>query len=428
MQSRSSSFQAVQNYLAIRRDPIGFLSNIVREQGDFARFKLLTFPYVLVNEPALIREALVNQSDALIIRGGTSAGLARLIGHGILTNRGQEWQASRKALQPLFHGSAFEQYIRTIEVRVDESLARWRGQAPGTSVDIQHELLALSFRVMCSTLFRWLPTFDDASTFAAAMRILQTDGMNRYFMGGDLMPWWPSSRNRRIAGACSALRDLARSAATHATGLSVDEIRSLLFAGTESPVNTVCFALVLLEDHPEWLDRIRGTDRSGEADRDGTPSAATDALTQVLCESLRLFPAGWAFERFATRDADLGGRPIRRGERLLFSPFLLHRNAGLWKDPERFDPTRFAADPGGNGAMHRQGYLPFGAGPRSCIGSRLALAEMRIVLNALARRCRWKTVRDADEQPLTAEGSFKIRLSRPHCIQLEVIQAASRSP
>ena len=78
--------------------------------------------------------------------------------------------------------------------------------------------------------------------------------------------------------------------------------------------------------------------------------------------------------------------------------------------------------------MHRQGYLPFGAGPRSCIGSRLALAEMRIVLNALARRCRWKTVRDADEQPLRAEGSFKIRLSRPHCIQLEVIQAASRSP
>ena len=408
------------NYLSIRKDQIGFLSGVLRDSGDIARFRLLAFPYVLVNDPALIREALVDKSESLIIQGGASAGLARLIGHGILTNRGVNWRASRTGLQPLFHQAAMKSYVPTIAARVEESLERWRAFGVDSPVDIQQELLALSFRITSSTLFRWLPSFEDAAEFAAAIRVLQLDGMERYMTGFDFAPWIPLALNRRILRARSTLLRLAQSAAEHGAGQPVDEIRSIFFAGTESPVNTICFALTLLEEHPQWLARIRdsaggavGTASLDELERFGP-------LAQVISESLRLFPAGWAFERVAAEDVHLGEHAIRRGTRLLFSPFLLHRNRRFWREPEQFDPQRFAAEPTIAEGVPKYGYLPFGAGPRSCIGMRLALAEMRIILGALVSRCRWKTQRIPGEKPLAAEGSFKIRLSRPLRVQLEV--------
>src|SRR5687767_8880008 len=97
-----SARNALQSYLAASKDPIAFLSEVAKV-SDLASFTLLTRPYLLVNDPALIKEALVDHSDTLIIKGGASAGLARLIGHGILTNHGDDWKTSRAGLQPLFH-------------------------------------------------------------------------------------------------------------------------------------------------------------------------------------------------------------------------------------------------------------------------------------------------------------------------------------
>jgi cytochrome P450 len=418
-----NSGNSLRNYLSIRKDQIGFLSGVLRDGGDIARFRLLAFPYVLVNDPALIREALVDKSESLVIRGGASAGLARLIGHGILTNRGGNWRASRTGLQPLFHQAAMKSYIPTIAARVEESLERWRAFGVDSPIDIQQELLALSFRITSSTLFGWLPSFEDAAEFAAAIRVLQLDGMERYMTGFDFAPWIPLPLNRRILRARSTLLRLAQSAAEHGGAQPVDEIRSIFFAGTESPANTICFALTLLEENPQWLAQIRDSARGAV----GAVGAASldelerfGPLAQVVSESLRLFPAGWAFERVAAEDVRLGGHPIRRGTRLLFSPFLLHRNRRFWREPERFDPERFAREPTVAEGVPKYGYLPFGAGPRSCIGMRLALAEMRIILGALVSRCRWRTQHIPGEKPLGAEGSFKIRLSRPLRVQIEV--------
>ena len=116
----------VRNWLRVRRDPIAFLTEVAQTCGDFARFDVLAVPFVFVNDPAVIREALVEKSDVLIIRGGASAGLARLIGHGILTNRGADWANSRTGLQPLFHQQAIDAAQQSISARVQESLDRWR--------------------------------------------------------------------------------------------------------------------------------------------------------------------------------------------------------------------------------------------------------------------------------------------------------------
>ena len=408
----------IRNYRHIRRDPLAFLSEVVRQCGDFARVDVLTYRFYVVNDPALVHEALVEQSESLVIRGGVSAGLARLIGDGILTNRGARWRESRALLQPLFHRSPLTGHLPTMVARVQESLDRWRTRFAGRPFSISRELLALSYRITCSTLFRYVPTFEEAEEFADAMWVLQLDGMKRHVTGVDYVEWVPSAMNRRVRRARATLVRLAQQALDQGSpdeepALPLDEALSLLFAGTESPVNTLCFSLMLLERHPEWRERVVADLKRNESAALLQEVEGCRLLSQVISESVRLFPAGWAFERFASEDVQLGGEPIRKGARLLFSPFLMHRNPRFWREPERFDPLRFPSGSAPVNGVPKYGYMPFGAGPRSCIGSRMALAEMRITLGMILTQCEWRTHNQPADPPLEAEGSFKIRLSRP---------------
>jgi cytochrome P450 len=404
----------LQNYSAIRENPIAFLSNVLKECGDFALIRIFAFRFYLINDPNLIRETLIEKNNVLVIEGGVSRGLARLIGNGILTNHGDEWRQSRHNLQPLFRQEALESYFSIVTERVQESLNRWRSNFTRKSFSINRELLALSFRITCSTLFRYVPNFQEAEEFADAIWVLQLHGMKRYMVGLDFIPWLPLPLNRRVNRAKATLIRLAQKPIEHGADQPLDEILSILFAGTESPANTLCWALKLLEDHPDWYEKVVKT----LPYKDGEDF---DVLSQVISETIRLYPAGWAFERYAAADVILGGEAISKGSRLLFSPFLLHRNPRFWREPEKFDPLRFS-----NGStvpvdVPKFGYLPFGAGPRSCIGSRMAWAEMRITLSMILAQCRWKIDKLPDDALLAAEGSFKIRLNRPLFVRMDFL-------
>ena len=409
----------LQKYLEIRDNPIAFLSGVLGQCGDFARIGIFSYRFYLINDPDLIREALIEKHDVLIIKGGVSRGLARLIGDGILTNRGEQWRESRRGLQPLFNQNSLETYPSIMRERMRESLDRWRSRFAGKAFSINREILALSFRIKCSALFHYLPTFEEAEEFADAVWILQLDGMKRHLTGLDFFGWIPLPLNLRVNRARATLIRLAQNTIEHGAGQPLDEILSILFAGTESPANTICWALKLLDDHPAWRDKLmdsvslqNGTAQSGDAED-------SDVLSQVISETVRLYPAGWAFERFAAQDATLGGEVIAKGSRLLFSPFLLHRNPRFWREPEKFDPTRFTAAFTAPVGVPKYGYLPFGAGPRSCIGSRMAWIEMRIILSMLLGQCRLKIQKPPRGSPLTPQGSFKIRLDQPLFVQME---------
>ena len=404
--------QAIRNYLGLKNDPIGFLSTVLRECGDIARIKIFPVRFYLINDPDLIREALVEKHGVLIIKGGVSSGLARLIGRGILTNHGEEWRESRKSLQPFFHQEAMQSYFPIMVNRVEESLGRWKSEFAGKSFSLNREMVILSFRIKCSTLFRTLASFEDAEEFADAMWILQSDGMKRHMTGLDFFAWIPTGQNRKVNRARAVLIRLAQKMIEQGAPQALPEILSLLFAGTEAPANTLVWAIKLLDDHPEWRDKLL----EPAALLENTENA--DVLSQVISETIRIYPAGWAFERFAAEATTLGGEVIEKGSRLLFSPFLLHRNLRFWKDPEKFDPLRFELGSNTPVGIPKYGYLPFGAGPRSCIGSRMAWAEMRIILSMLLSRGRLKVEKPPGDIPLSAEGSFKIRFNRPLFVRM----------
>jgi len=402
----------LQSYFLLKRDPISFLSGVSADCGDFARIGIFTSSFYLVNDPDLIREALVEKNEALIIKGGVSRGLARLIGNGILTNRGENWRKSRKTLQPLFNQDSLESHARIIPTRVQESLDRWKSKFSGEPFEISLELLMLSTRITCSTLFRYVPSFDEAEKFSQAILILQNDGMNRHMIGLDLAEWIPLPINGRVKRARRALRELAEKCIASGADQPIDEILSILFASTESVTNTLCWTMKLLDDHPDFQSKLTKSD---------------DTLSQVISETLRLYPAGWAFERFADLETSLGGVRIPRGSRLLFSPFLLHRNPRFWKNPDSFDPERFSGQPLSPIGVPKYAYLPFGAGPRSCIGGRLAWAEISTILQMLYTQYRWKIESIPNEPPFEPRGAFKIRLSGPLMARASSIHTPSQN-
>lgn len=401
-----------QNFLAIRKDPMALFADVAQASGDFSRVNALLYRYVFVNDPDLIREALIEKNDKFILTGGSVSGLARLLGHGILTNHGEAWRQSRNHIVPLFQHKALESYYPIIRERVQESLQRWKTEFAGQSFSINRELLALTFRILCSTLFHYLPSFEEALEFSDVMWVLQNDGMIRFTNGGDLLPWLPLPRIRKVNQAVSQLKQIANNIIASGCPLPLDEIRSLLFAGTESPANTLCWSLKLLEDSPPWREELLKCDFSNDN------MEIFDSLSKVICETMRLYPAGWAFERHTCENATLGGEPIAKGTRLFFSPYFLHRNAKFWQEPEVFDPNRFVNSATSVPGVPKYGYLPFGAGPRSCIGGRLAWAEMRIALAMIVSQCQLEIIKQAGEPPLSPQGSFKMKLNRPVFVKL----------
>jgi cytochrome P450 len=174
-----------------------------------------------------------------------------------------------------------------------------------------------------------------------------------------------------------------------------DEVMTLFMAGHETIATASTWTLLLLHQHPEIAARVRDEARSVLAGRapgfDDLPRLPY--LGQVIDESMRLYPPVWIVERQALAEDQLGPWRIPKDTIVGVSPWLMHRHGGLWDEPLRFDPDRFAPERLQERA--KLAYLPFGAGPRICIGNHFALMEAKIILATIVQR--WSISVDAPE-------------------------------
>ena len=411
---------------AAQEDLLGLLSRVARECGEIGRFRLGPREVVLVNSPKLVHAVLVERveqyykGDALLKVFGT------LFGNGLTVNRGESHRQQRELIGPSFGARAITSHVDAIVALTREREAGW---ADGATFNLHDELGRLTMRISGRVLFGTRFADEDGLRWAvAALAQWGQYVMTRPFVPPLSVPTGPNRRarkaleivHRQLGPVIDArwddreerddvLSHLLRARDRQGQRMSrpqlFDEMRTLGAGSVESTTDSLTWTIWLLDRHPEIYERLRQeVDALG-----GRPPTRADLpnlpyALQVFKEALRIYPPSPVLTRAALVDTELGGYPIRKGTRVLISPYLLHRRTDVFPEPERFYPERFR--PENERAFPRGAYLPFGAGIRTCIGNHFALLEGQLVLATLAQRVRFEMV---PGQPIVPELNINLR-------------------
>jgi cytochrome P450 len=388
-------------------NPLEMMERGVREHGEVVGFRFAYLRYVVVADPEGIKHVLVT-NHRNYTKSRNYQGLKVVLGEGLLTAEGEKWRKHRKLAQPAFHRERLEGFAKTMGACTSELLARWEG---GTKLDAHEQMMRLTFRVVGKTLLS-TDLEGDAKAIGDALGVALHWANDYVESVVRIPPWVPTPKNVRFNRAKGVIDDLVlriladrrTSGVRHDDLLAMlmetkdedtgegmndaqlrDELVTLVLAGHETTANTLSFALMLLAQHPEIQETLAEEVRAVLGDR--TPTLADlqrlPYVTQVIEEALRLYPPAWCFEREALEDDVVCGYRIPKGTIVGIPAFVTHRLPRLWKDPETFDPSRFVK---GAPERHKYAYVPFGGGPRVCIGNAFAMMEMQIVLAAIAQR------------------------------------------
>jgi cytochrome P450 len=390
-------------------DPLALFQDSVR-RDSIARFRFFYLDYFLVNDPDAIAHVLVKNAGNYE-KSRNYVGLKAVLGRGLLTSEGDHWRKQRRLAQPAFHREKIAGFADTMVRCTEEHLARWK---VGDSFDAHAQMMALTFRIVGLTLMS--RDFEgDARSVGEALDVALSWANDYAEALVRIPPWIPTPKNRAFRKAKAKLDSIVLTAIAERRasgeekddllGLFLDakdeetgakmsdqelleELLTMVLAGHETTANSLSFSLYLLSKNPQVREELEAqVDRALEAGPLGADVLTRLPLARAICEeSLRLFPPAWVFERQAKADDVVGGFHLPKGAIVAVSPYSLHRRAGVFSDPDRFDPTRF--DDARRKSLGKYDYLPFGGGPRFCIGNAFALMEMAIVLAMIVRRFR----------------------------------------
>jgi cytochrome P450 len=398
--------------MAMRRDPLAFLTRIAREYGDVVRFRLGPVDIYLLNRPEFIRDLLV--TDAAAFHKGRGLERAkRLLGEGLLTSEDPVHLRHRRMMQPAFHQERIAGY-GAVMVELGERLAsRWQD---GETRDVSLEMTRLTLAIVGRTLFDADVESESDEIGAALTTSIQLFSSTLtlpFFQVLDRLPL-PGNRRferakaridatinrmiaerRRAPGGRSDLLSLLIAASDpegeggRMTDAQVrDEAVTLFLAGHETTANALTWTWYLLSQNPEVEARLHEEVDAVLREREPTVADLPRlAYTETaLAESMRLYPPAWIVGRRALSDYGVGGFEVPKRSIVVASQWVTHRDPRYFPDPERFDPDRFR--PEAKARRPKFAYFPFGGGPRVCIGEGFAWMEGVLLLATLARRWR----------------------------------------
>lgn len=399
--------------LALRHDPLGTLLSAQREFGDVVRFVVgppaRRRTFVAVFHPEAVRRVLAAESRRYTKDSVAYREVAALIGDGLLTSQGQTWRRQRRTVQPLFTPKHVAGYAAIMGEEASALVARLRpsvGHRDG--LDLHAEMVRFTLRVVGRAVFG--ADVDEAlDVVQTAVPTASEYAFRRTLSVLPLPRGWPTPANRRAGRAQRAMyrivdelirrrrREgldpergdllsllLLASDPETGTGLADREVRDqalvFLLAGHETTATATTMALDAVSRRPDVQARVHG---EVDAVLGGRLPVAADLFAlgyigQVIKEAMRLYPPAYWVERFAPEDVVIGGYWIAARTGVILSPWVTHRHPVFWPEPDRFDPDRF--DGRGDSARHPYAYLPFGGGPRSCIGEHFALLEAVVLL------------------------------------------------
>lgn len=454
---------------AMRGDRLEGIRRFDREVGDIGRFTLFG-NLVILNTPELVHEALVVRARAIEKSPIMRSSLHPLVGQGLFTSEGDLWRRQRKLMAPMFHPGTLGRFAEDMTSSAERAAHTWED---GATVDIARETTRITMAIAGKTLFD-ADTFGESDELGAALTVAldwaakQSSSLTLIFQArasvgleriADRLPAiaprlrdlaekllvpirWPGKRTTALEAALAVLdervarviaarrgqrqerRDLlgllldARDeddGATMSDKQIRDEVLTLFVAGHETTASALAWTLMLLAQHPDVYANVRAeVDALGRVptfeDLDKLPLSL-----RVFKEALRLYPPVYIIGRVVVSDVEIGGYLIPKGTIVLISPYALQRRPHLWPNPERFDPDRFL--PEAEARRPKAAFIPFSAGPRTCIGNTFALMEGPLVLATLLHYADFDLVDPRGAEPevsatLRAKGGIPMRIRR----------------
>ena len=401
----------------LRRDGPRLLLDLAHRHGDVVRMRIGPRTVHLLNDPAHAKHVLQDRNKSYRKSAGARK-VRAFLGDGLLTAEGDAWLRHRRMMQHAFSQDRVAALGGPISGAVNEVVETWRPIAErGETIDVHAEMMRLTLTVVSRALFS-AELGDRAEQMSGAFRVAFDHTVRRLHSLFNVPEGIPTPANLRFRDAVRTLDDivyglLARrrteapgagdllsvlmEARDEETGTALgekelrDEVLTLLLGGYDTAANSLAWTWYLLSKSPAVAERLRG-----ELATLGGKAPTVEDLPRipyagmVFEEAMRLYPPVWVLAREAAEDDELGGYHIPAGSMVLISPYVLHHDPRHWSNPEGFEPERFA--PEHRGERPRYAYLPFGGGPRQCLGMGLAMLEARLILATLAQRYRLDVV------------------------------------
>ena len=404
----------------------------------YMRRKVLGYTVHIPLDPDLVQQVLLDKAAAYAKPDIVKGLLAPVIGRGLLTSDGAAWREQRRIVAASFTPPAVDALV---PVFAGAAAATMRSWGDGATVDLAAQATATTMRVIADALFGGEPRLTSKESMAHIAAALEafSEARIQALLGLPVIPLTAKARagrrgqaflrrtlseivhDRRHGGSDDFLGKLMvalgdRFGPAEANALAVDNAATFYLAGHETTSNAMTWALFLLSEQPELQQRASDEARTALAGNDHDPSLADrlPLLRSILEEALRLYPPVPRFDRQSVAPDRLGGEAVAPGDIVSIWPWLIHRHTALWEDPDAFNPERFTAS--AKNDRHRFQYLPFGGGPRLCVGARFATVEaltilahwlrhwsFRLLANRTVRMSGMVTLRPAGGLPLIVE-------------------------
>jgi cytochrome P450 len=419
---------------AIARDACSFSLDMWQRYGDIVHTRFMLWPAYLLYHPDHLKYVLHDNHRNYDKQFPMMNAVKPLFGNGLFTNDGESWLHQRRLMQPSFHHKRIAAFGTIMTEATLALLERWQGSGD-QPLDIQQEMMRLTQRIVGLALFN-IDLSNEVDTVGSTFTTLLP-----LLLKYSLVPfpplWVPTPRNRRLQAGIETLNSVVYgiinerrkqssdpdmtsgdllsmllAARDEETGEGMndqqvrDEVMTLLLAGHETTSLALTWTWYLLSQHPDAEQRLVSELETVLAGQTPTVEhlSALPYTRMVIQEALRLYSPNFAMTRQAIAADEIGGYPVPAHSIIFLIQYYTHRHPAFWEDPERFDPERFT--PERSADRPRFAYLPFGGGPRQCIGNTFAMMEAQLVLATVAQRYQ---LRLAPGHRVEAQMSFTVR-------------------
>lgn len=428
------------NLTELGRNPLKFLTKCRTEYGDIIPLRLPFIPAAcLITNPDYIEQILKDKN--LFVKSKGLRALKSLIGEGILSSEGDDWQRQRRLIQPVFYQKRIAVYGQIMVAYTEQMLATWKD---GEIRDIHEDMMRLTLNIVMKCLFNQDVSEGEAEKVAHALDVSMQWFENKRKQGFFIWEWFPRPENIRYA---NAIKEMDKSiykiiAQRRSTGenpgdlLSMlmeakyeedgsqmsdkqlrDEMATLMLAGHETTANSLSWIWMLLLQHPEVQNKLLAEIEEVLGDRSPTVADIPKLpyTSMVVNEAMRLYPPVPLMAREASKECEIGGYQIPAGCYIILSQWVMHRHPSYFESPEEFQPERWANDL--EKRLPRGVFFPFGDGPRVCIGKSFALMEAVLILATTIQKVAFDLVPDNKIVPqasitLRPESGIKISVRK----------------